>query len=84
MSTQNNQQNIHLWKAIAVGAALFYLYKLSKANGGTLENNPMGITVDSDKIIDLASHLLPDDKRAHVRHYGRLIRDKWNEVQNDR
>lgn len=73
-------ENLMLWKGLAVGAALFYLYKLSKANGGSLQGNPMGVNINSDKIIDLASHLVVPEKRPMIKHYARKIVSKMTEV----
>lgn len=79
---QAKHDNLLFWKALALGAALFYAYKVSKANGGTLQNNPMGMNLDSDKIINMASHFVAPEKRHEVRRVGKILVDKYNEIKN--
>lgn len=76
MNTNQTPENLNLWKALALGAALIYVYKVAKANGGSLQNNPMGINLDSDKIINMASHFAPPEHRNNVRKYGRILASK--------
>lgn len=77
-----NENSIYIWKALAVVAALAYLYKLQKANGGTLAGNSMGININGDGVIKLASHLIPEEHRENVRTYAKLIKDKIQESRN--
>jgi hypothetical protein len=78
----NQKNNLLFWKAVALGATLFYVYKVSKENGGSLQGNPMGMNINSDKIINMASHFAPPEQRNNVRKYGKIIVDKIREVQN--
>lgn len=77
MSKKEN--SIYIWKALAVVAALAYLYKIQKSNGGTLAGNSMGININGDGVIKLASHLLPEEHRENVRVYAKMIKDKFEE-----
>lgn len=74
------EDSLLFWKALALGATIFYVYKVSKANGGTLQNNPMGLNLDSDKLINMASHFVTPEKRHEVRRIGKIIVDKYNEI----
>lgn len=65
-----------MWKLIASGAALFYLYKVSKANGGTLKGNPMGVQIQSDNIVKLASQFLPNEIRPHAKTIGSKLMNR--------
>lgn len=71
-----------IYKAIALSAVMFYIYKVSKENGGTLENNSMGLNISSDKIIDMASHFVTPEQRHNVRKYGRMFVQHMNGVRN--
>ena len=41
-----------LWKWIAFGATGMYLYQALKANGNSLRNNPYGIHINTDRVVD--------------------------------
>lgn len=64
------------WKLVAAGAALFYLYKVTKANGGTLKGNPMGVQIQSENIVKLASNFVPPEFRGHARKVGNQIMNR--------
>ena len=68
-----------MWKLVASGAALFYLYKVSKANGGTLKGNPMGVQIQTDNIVKLASNFVPREYRPHAKFIGSQILNRMME-----
>ena len=69
----DERPDLMFWKAVALAAALFYVYKVTKANGGTLSGNTMGINLNPDKIVDMAAHFVPKDFRHHARTAGKAI-----------
>lgn len=60
-----NDKNLTLFKVIAVGAIVLYLYKLKQAQG-TLS----GINMNPEKIAGLASKLVPPEYRHHAQQIG--------------
>jgi len=71
------QNELIFWKLVAAGAALFYLYKVTKANGGTLAGNPMGVNVNEQKFVDLASQFVPKEYRGHAKQLGAVVFNKF-------
>jgi hypothetical protein len=55
-------------KLVAVGTALFYLYKLHQKNGGTLAGK-----YNPEKIANLAAQLVPPEYRGHARQFGTTL-----------
>lgn len=72
----SKDKELLMWKLLASGAALFYLYKVTKANGGSLKNNPMGVSVQSENIVRLASQFVPKEFRPHAQRLGNHLLDK--------
>lgn len=70
------KKQLQLLKLAAAAMALYYMYRVSKANGGTLKGNNMGIKVNSDRIVDLASHFVPEDYRPQARQMGKNLIDR--------
>lgn len=58
-------QNLLIFKIIAVSAALLYLYKSTKANGGTMAGK-----YNPEAFANLGAQLFPAEYRGHVRKYG--------------
>lgn len=46
--------SVGFWKAMAFSVTGVYLYKALKANGGSFQNNPYGINLNTDLIVDKA------------------------------
>lgn len=78
----NKNQELLVWKAVAVAAALLYLYKVAKANGGTLEGNNLGINVNPEKVVHLASQFVPQEFRPKAREVGMKVWDHMSGGQN--
>ena len=78
--TKNND-SLMVYKAIAVAGVLFYLYKVSKANGGTLQGNPMGVKINPDRLIHLGSHLLPEQHRQKALELGFAVLDTYTKAK---
>lgn len=66
----SSNKELEFWKLIAAGAALFYLYKMSKAQGMTLGSNPQGVEVKSKAFVNLASQFVPSEYRPKARELG--------------
>ena len=73
------KRDVLVWKAIALGAVIVYLYKASKANGGTLAENPYGIKLNPDKILNFATRFVPPEYRKHASDLGRAAITRWSE-----
>jgi hypothetical protein len=58
-------QRLTLYKFLAVSAAFFYLYKLSRAQGKSLQGR-----VNPEKIVGLGSQLLPEELRPYAKKFG--------------
>jgi len=69
-------KNIELWKLIAAGAALVYLYKMSKSQGLTMAQNPDGVQVKTKAFVNLASQFVPPEYRQEARNVGHQIMNK--------
>ena len=67
------EKELQLYKLLAAGAALLYLYKVTKANGGTLKGNSMGVQVQTDNIVKLAAQFVPREFRPHAKVMGSQI-----------
>lgn len=67
-------QELTLFKFLAVGAALLYLYKLTKAEGGTLQGK-----INPENIANLGSHLFPKEYRPHAKAMGRVVLNRLME-----
>ena len=74
----DSKNNLILWKLVAVSAAIFYVYKVSKANGGTLNGNPMGVTINRESLLNLASHLAPIEHRSTIRSFGHKLLESYD------
>ncbi len=70
-------RDVMIWKAIAFGAAMVYLYKASKASGGTLSQNPYGIKLNPERVATFASMFAPKDYRHHARQLGQVLLEKY-------
>ena len=57
-------------KFAAVALTAYYLYRVSKASGGTLSGNPYGINVNEEKILDLGLKFVPPEWRSSARTLG--------------
>lgn len=68
-----------IWKSLAVGAALVYLYKVAKSNGGSLQNSAMGVNMNPEKVVGLASQFVPQHLRPQAQQMGMNI---WNNLAN--
>lgn len=72
----SSNKELHVLKLLAVGTALFYLYKLSKAQGHTLGSNPH-TQVKTKNFVNLAAHLLPEEMRPKAREIGMGLMNQW-------
>lgn len=63
-----HDRELIFFKLLAVSAALLYLYKLSKQNGGTLQGK-----YNPEKIAGLAAQLVPQEYRKQARQYGTMF-----------
>jgi len=61
-------KELTMFKVIAVGAAMLYLYKLNKAQGTSMAGK-----INPDNIAKLASHLFPHEYRREAQMYGSQI-----------
>lgn len=61
-------KELTFYKLLAVGAALLFLYKYTKKTGGSMQGK-----YNPDNIVNLASHLLPEEYRGHARQVGKVI-----------
>lgn len=75
------QNELMIYKAVAVAGVLFYLYKVSKANGGTLQGNPMGIKINPDRLVHLGSHLVPEQHRQKALELGFAVLDTYTKAK---
>lgn len=66
-----NDKELIVFKLLAVGAALLYLYKLQKKNGGTLQGR-----YNPESIASLAAQLLPQEYRRQATQVGTAILDR--------
>jgi|GEM_PF-3743942 len=66
-----HDRELLILKLVAVSAALFYLYKLHKKNGGSLSGK-----YNPEKIAGLAAQLVPENYRSEARRYGTMILNK--------
>ena len=60
-------KELTFYKLFAVGAALLFLYKYTKKTGGTMTGK-----YNPDAIVNLASHLVPEEYRGHARKFGKI------------
>lgn len=72
-----NNRDVMIWKAIAFSAALVYLYKASKASGGSLAQNPYGIKINPERVATFASMFAPPHYRHHARQLGQVLLEKY-------
>lgn len=72
-----NNRDLMIWKAVAFAAAIVYLYKASKANGGTLAQNPYGIKLNPERVASFASMFAPQDYRHHAKQLGQAILERY-------
>ena len=63
-----HDKELLLLKLVAVGTALFYLYKLHKKNGGSLAGK-----YNPEKIAGLAAQLVPEEYRPQARQFGTAV-----------
>lgn len=71
--TANSDKSILVWKAVAFGAALVYLYKVAKSQGGSLQGNPYGVNLNGERVVDFASQFVSPEKRHYVKKFGQEI-----------
>lgn len=62
------KEQLLIFKLVAVSAALLYLYKLTKSQGGSMQGK-----YNPDNIAKLASHLLPEEYRGQARKIGKVL-----------
>ena len=74
-----SKNELNLFKLIAVGAALLYLYKLSKAQGTSLAGNPYA-EVKSEQVVNLASEFIPKEYRPYARKIGNAVMTRINSL----
>lgn len=58
-------QKLTLFKFVAVGAAAWYLYHLSKAQGQSMQGK-----INPEKIAGLGASLFPHEFRPYVQKFG--------------
>lgn len=63
-----HDRELLMLKLFAVGAALFYLYKLHQKNGGSLAGK-----YNPEKIAGLAAQLVPEEYRSQARRVGTTL-----------
>lgn len=61
----SEKQKLTFLKFIAVAAAGYYLYHLSKAQGSSLQGR-----INPEKIASLGASLFPQEYRPYVRQFG--------------
>lgn len=66
-----DKQKLTLLKFVAVSAAGFYLYHLTKATGGTMQGK-----INSERLAGLGAQLFPHEYRPHVRELGAAFIDR--------
>lgn len=69
-------KEILFWKLAAIGVAAVYVYKVTKANGGTLANNPMGVNLNPEKVATLASQFAPREWRPQAKYLGQKVLER--------
>jgi hypothetical protein len=74
-----SEKELQFFKLVAVGAALLYLYKASKASGSTLAGNPYA-QVQSDQVVKLASQFVPREWRGSAVQLGNAIMERIQHV----
>ena len=65
------KQKLTLLKLLAVSAAGYYLYHLTKATGGTMQGR-----VNSERLAHLGAQLFPQEYRPHVKQFGTAVIDR--------
>lgn len=70
-------RDVMIWKAIALGAVIIYVYKASRANGGTLAQNPYGINLNPERVADFASRFAPREYRLQARQLGKALLERY-------
>lgn len=65
-----------LWKLVALSAVILYMYKVSKANGGSLQGHPMMRQFNPDRAASLAASLLPEEWRPQAKQVSRVVIDR--------
>jgi hypothetical protein len=75
---QQPPKDLLIWKGLALAGVLVYLYKVTKANGGTLTGNSMGVNINPEKVIGLASQFVPEHQRRNARVIGEKIWTEFN------
>lgn len=70
-----DEKSLGVLKLAAIGLVLVYLYNLAKAKGTTL-SGPFGAKLNPDHVINLASHLVPEEYRPQAREVGYAVMGK--------
>lgn len=70
-------RDVMIWKAIALGAVIIYIYKARKENGGTLAQNPYGINLNPERVADFASRFAPPEYRVRAKHLGQVLIERF-------
>lgn len=59
------KKELLLWKIIAFGAVALYIYKVARANGGTLNGTPLQ-NLNPEKVSAAASSLFNPEIRPYI------------------
>lgn len=70
-----HDKELLLWKLVAVGGILLYLYKMSQKNGGTLQGT--GVRVNPEKIAGFAASFVPHEFRPHAAELGTAFINRY-------
>lgn len=71
----SSNKEIQFWKLLAVGTAMYYLYRVSKAQGVTLGSNPH-TQIKTKNFVNLASQFVPEELRPKAREIGMNLMTK--------